>query len=54
VEPPRPSPERLLDRLLALAGASLLAYLLASHTVRSFVSDASRFAAKVISVLGGS
>jgi len=44
----------LLDRLLALAGASLLAYLLASHTVRSFLGAASRLAAKVMSVLGGS
>jgi hypothetical protein len=54
MDSPQPSPEHLLDRLLALAGASLLAYLLASHTVRSFLIEASRLLAKVLSVLGSS
>jgi hypothetical protein len=44
----------LLDRLLVVCGGSLLAYLLVSHAVRSFLADARRILEKVVATVGGS
>jgi len=45
---------RLLDRLLAACGGSLLAYLLVSHTVRDFLAGARRIVEKALATVGGS
>jgi len=45
---------RLLDRLLAGCGGSLVAYLLVSHTVRAFLAEVRRILEKVLATVGGS
>lgn len=44
---------RVLDRFLALSGASLLAYALASHAVRTFLSEVLQLIEKAVATIGG-
>ena len=54
VDSDQQSSGRLLDRLLAGCGGSLVAYLLVSHTVRAFLAEVRRILQKVLATVGGS
>lgn len=54
VDPDQQSGGRLLDRLLAGCGGSLVVYLLVSHTVRAFLAEVRRILEKVLTTVGGS
>ena len=54
VDPDQQSGGRLLDRLLAGCGGSLVVYLLVSHSVRAFLAEVRRILEKVLATVGGS